>query len=318
MDVYLANPSVGMSLLADLKKLTPVITYAKADFPNGTGVSLTKSEKYHLPAASTNPLDADKPDQPGHRCILARVYPTGSAVPTVTLTVPTEQHEAQLNIGIAKLASFGARFGGVGGGLVGTARGAAIGPDQAGLSNFLINTTATHAQDGPEIVTLVATAATQLPPALPGAVLSALREIGFTGKVTPARVVAMNFDLAQELLPHDEWKLQDGELVPVPLPRPWKPKLYDARQTKVSPSVLERIIDWLPRILAKLLRPLLRPKTPRFTVRAELLPRRVARFALQADMRGTRPGDAQVFRIEQTNAAGESTGGYTLIMVRES
>ena len=319
VDLYLANPDVSMTLIAAAFKLGSVLIN-KSAFPTGTGRNVIRSETVTLPLPrpSGTAIKATDPDQAGHRCIIARVYPNGTAAPPTNFTVPVEQHEAQLNISVVKVSGFAAgTMAGAGGGMTGTAEGEPLGPDEGGLWNFLIETSVANPDETPEIVTLVATAGAEVP--RPVLRLPALRRVGFNGTVSPARTVALNFDLPREQLPDEEWKQgEEGELVSVPLEEPWQPKLYDAKQTTIGPSIIDQLIGILPGFLSKPIRdlPFLRPKQPRFAVQAELIPRRVARFALQADMSSTKPGEAQVFHIEQTNADGRPSGGITVIMVK--
>jgi hypothetical protein len=302
-DAYLGNPSVAMSPTAGVVPLGPLFA-SKSAFPATAPRFVDVTKTFTIPQPSTDPADKELPNQPGHRCIVARVYPSGTPAPP-DFQVVADQHEAQLNIEIVKTAMFGADSGGATGGMTGTEEGEPLGPAKNGRWNFLLDTAVTavtQAGPAPEVVTITATGVAKLPDELYRQMARGLKGAGFTGTVVAPKVAGMNFDLPADQLVHHEWEVdRENELRPVPLEEPWKPKLLDVQQSKVSGCL-----------------PIFGPRAARSTAKVELLPRRVARFALQADLSSTQPGDAQAFRVEQTGADGQPAGGVLVIMVRES
>lgn len=300
-DVYVGNPSLVMTPFAGTKFLGQIF-YAKNAFV-APSLNQDKTLTWNLMQGT-----GDDPEAPGHRCLIARLYPFGTPKPNV-FDVPNEQHEAQRNFCVIKCdAQEGKKkAGGVGAGMDGTIAGAALGAVANGLWEFLIDTTALSPKQ-PEQVTIRATRPATVAPIIRRLALPSLKRLRFRRfAVAPPPRFSIDFDLPEELLPRYEYVGEGDEVKTVELERPWRPEVGEVKEvmvTKVSP-------------LVRLLGRILRAKVPHYDVTVGLEPRRIARFAFKVDLRRTPVGHAQLFRLEQIDAKGRIQGGMALIFVRE-
>jgi len=287
IEVFVGNPSLVMTPTSGTINLGTVLV-AKTDFPAGGG-----SVETELPwNVTVDPADPGGIDQPGHRCLIARVYPFTSGKPS-DFQVPTDQHEAQRNLCIVECADAGGA-GGAGGGLIGAPGGEIqMGPGDDGLWGFMIDTTTPFEEQG-ELVTVRATRPLALDRATLKLVMPILERAGFRG-------------FAAEPPPKFALELAEGG-------EPGTKR--GAMTTRVSP--LDRFVTRLPGLIREplLKLPVFGRKTPRFELDVKLEPKRMARLALKADLRKTRRGQAHVFHIEQTGSKQQVQGGLTLVLVK--
>jgi hypothetical protein len=287
IEVFVGNPSLVMTPTAGTINLGTVLV-AKTDFPAGGG-----SVETQLPwNVTVDPGDPGGIDQPGHRCLIARVYPFTSGKPT-DFQVPTDQHEAQRNLCIVECADEGAGGGGAGGGMIGAPGGETpMGPGDDGFWGFMIDTT-TPFEEQAELVTVRATRPLTLHKAALKEIMPILERAGFRGfAAEPPR-----FSL--ELSEGGEPGTKRG-----------------AMTTRVS--ALDRLVTRLPGLFREplLKLPLFGRKTPRFELDVKLDPKRMARLGLKADLRRTGRGQAHVFHVEQVGSNKQSQGGLTVVLLK--
>jgi hypothetical protein len=283
-DLYIGNPSLVMTPTAGTvlvgQNLVP-----KAELTNN-GTVTTKFTRT-LTVDTANPSN---PDQPGHRCLIARVYPFGTARPNV-FDVPNEQHEAQLNVTIASTSKEGAAMGGAGAGMGGAGNGGEgqmggppIGPGPDGMWGFLVDTTTVG--DEAEEVVIRATQATELSKPELRVLLRALGNRQFEAFVEDELHFDLSFELEREFLPAVRYVQNEGEWCEIDVEAvPADPFIPDVKQLGQGEFALV------------------------------LEPQRIARFALKADMSGVAPGQAAVFHINQHSVHGDVQGGLTLVML---
>ena len=178
IEVFVGNPSLVMTPTAGTINLGTVLV-AKSAFPAGGGSVETQLAW----TVTVDPMNPGGIDQPGHRCLIARVYPFTSSKPS-DFQVPTDQHEAQRNLCIVECADAGSAEGGAGGGMIGAPGGeTALGPGEDGLWGFMIDTTTPLEQAG-EVVTVQATWPGTLDKAQQKLVAPILKRAGFRGYAT--------------------------------------------------------------------------------------------------------------------------------------
>lgn len=246
-----------------------------------------------------DPADPDGPDQPGHRCLIARVYPWGSPKPG-DFKVRADQHEAQRNIHIVAAADDGPSPGGAGAGMAGSEHGEPMGPGPDGMWTWMIDTT-TQFEDRAERVTLRATWASQLPEGMLEDVAAIFDGWGFRGfGDTPPGQFA--FDTHT---PHA------AAWAPVAA----KPEGIVARAQR---SVVVRRVPLFEDVLKWLLERLQRPARvkPTSETQVDLAPGRVTRLAFRADLSRAVLGEAHVFHLHQVGETKQDQGGLTLVFVK--
>jgi hypothetical protein len=285
-DVYVGNPSLVMTPTAGTRLIgQPLI--ANAVIPDGGAASTSFNWTVTLDA---DPTHASYPDQPGHRCLIARVYPFGSARPS-TFNVLGEQHEAQLNILIAETAKDGAEIGGAGAGMAGAGgRGEQaappIGPGRDGLTGFLVDTTTLTAEREPVVIHAMQ------PERLSGrrtkTLMRALAEHDFEGFVEGGVPFDLDFDVPKQYLPNLRYEPRPGDC-----------------ECDVDVEIVESD-PFIPEV----------KQLDRGKFEAVLEPQRIARFALKADMSAVDRGYAAVFEIKQLGGGGDEQGGLTLVMLQ--
>jgi hypothetical protein len=110
-----ANPRVRINLYVCTPSMSPFqpgSTYARLirsdDVPAANvdvnGLTTTGDHFDHFTAAGpwtpapANPADPDDPQNPGHRCLIARCYPTGTNPDTTDFHIPDDPHSCQRNM----------------------------------------------------------------------------------------------------------------------------------------------------------------------------------------------------------------------------
>jgi hypothetical protein len=284
VEVFVGNPSITMTPTTTVR--IGSVQVPKTDFPTGGGAKETS-----LPwTVTVDPADPDRGDQPGHRCLIARVYPFGSGKPN-DFQVPTDTHEAQLNISIVASGGDGPTTAGAGAGMTGTVKGEALGPAEDGLWTFMADT-ATPSEDRPERVTVRATWANELPLAELLQIAPVLKELGFQGFAkAPPETFALTFE-------------RKGGILEVRGP------------SEASLRALRTVWE-LPDSVRTLTRPPITGRQgPFHEVDLELEPKRSLRSAFRVDLRASARGEAQAFHLEQFGYKGERQGGLTLVFVQ--
>ena len=101
IDLFLGRPSIAMSPTFDTLLIDSPQPAALADFVGGA-----QERTFAMTIPVPAPDDPTGISAPGHKCLVARVYPFGTSTPN-SFQVPTEQHEAQLNISIVSAVTGG-------------------------------------------------------------------------------------------------------------------------------------------------------------------------------------------------------------------
>jgi hypothetical protein len=281
VEVFVGNPSLVMTATNSVPAGTALV--ALKDLQASPTRSVQTSVTWNVP--QPDPTQPDRPDQPGHRCLIARVYPFGSASQS-DFQVVADQHEAQRNICIGVCAESGAVAGGAGEGIAGTAE-LPMGRGEDDLWTFVVETTALG--EKPETVDITATVIDGFDPAENKLLLPLLEEAGFRRLADkPPPTTRLEF-------------ITPERVVRAQLPRRW--------------PLLRR---WLPipplwDLLARLFGPV---SGPAAQVKVMLEPGRTARLAVKVDLNATASREAQAIQVEQTGSAGDSQGGITLVFLR--
>jgi hypothetical protein len=290
VELFAGNPSLVMTPTAGTVNLGTVLV-AKTAFPAGGGATDTQ-----IPwTVTVDPGNPGGPDQPGHRCLIARVYPFSSSKPA-DFQVPTDQHEAQRNICVVLCADEGPAVGGAGGGMAGALGGEPLGPGADGLWAFMFDTT-TPLQDRPEQVKLRATRPLRL-------------EVAALERLTPLleRTGFESFAVA----PPPRFLLEEQQ----------EKGRGEARGLAVEGvSLLSRVATSLPGAIRDQVTrlPIFGRRPPRFEKDVKLEPKRMRRFALKIDMGKTPRGQAQVVHLEQIGSGRQPVqGGLTLVLLKVS
>lgn len=112
-----ANPKVRIKLYVCTPTMSPLVpgsTYARLirsdDVPaaqiDDNGLTTTADHFDHFPAAGpwtpvpADPMDADDPQAIGHRCLIARCYPSSLFPSTSSFNIPADAHSVQRNMAI--------------------------------------------------------------------------------------------------------------------------------------------------------------------------------------------------------------------------
>jgi hypothetical protein len=220
--VWVGNPSLVMTPTAGTVAVG-TFTVTQAEFTAGGG-TVEKTLPWLVTADPSNPSG---PDQPGHRCVIARVFPFGTPVPT-DFAVPTDQHEAQRNISIVAADDAGAPGGGAGGGMAGAPGGKPMGPGEDGLWEFWVDTTMPLTLKRSP-VTIAAGPTQKVSDETLELIAKSLEGQPFDGLAEPTRKFMLDFDLPKERLPLD------------PEGCPWRPKVgevtFDERRLQTTVPV---------------------------------------------------------------------------------
>ncbi len=108
VDVYIGNPSLAMTPLANTTRITnvptrPDLTIDLTDFTAANSYTVRRGVTWTLPSPAPAPPD---PQSPGHRCLLVRVYgDTQTPSPGNFFPITDEPHVAQRNICIVTCSS---------------------------------------------------------------------------------------------------------------------------------------------------------------------------------------------------------------------
>jgi hypothetical protein len=270
-DVYVGNPSLVMTPTAGTIAIGSIL-FPKAGYPSGGGPQV-QTIGWTVPATPSSPTAIDAP---GHRCLIARVYPFGTGTPS-DFQVPTDQHEGQRNIFIAASSNDGSA-GGAGAGTAGTQEGKPMGPNEDGLWEFRVDTTARTRKPGRVIVR--AEWANQVSGAELKRLLALLKKRRGFERLAKEPPPSFGF----------QFKLPARELPPAKIR--FIPKVLEAGPKESKDGV------------------------PRYEARIMLRPRRISRIGVTADLRKTPVGQAQVFHVEQIGFRGRREGGLTVIFLR--
>jgi hypothetical protein len=103
VDVYAGDPALAMTPSFGVAKLTNA-----ANRPNAT-IDLTTTtvgpSGTVLPITWNLPLFTSGPESPGHKCLIARIYPDSETPSSATFNLPLDQHVVQHNICIIPCGS---------------------------------------------------------------------------------------------------------------------------------------------------------------------------------------------------------------------
>ena len=285
IEVFVGNPSLVMSPTSGTKNLGTVLV-ARSALTSSPTRSVETTLSWVVPAI--DPADPHGPNQPGHRCLVARVYPFGSSKP-FDFQVVADQHEAQRNLCIIDCRDNGPIGGGAGGGMVG-APGTPMGKGEDGLWAFAVDTT-TLGQERTQVA-IRATVVDTFTPAELEQVLPLLEPAGFKR-------------LAASPPPTTKLEFVTAEQVVDPGPPTYPPVC----------ALLRKILPIPP--LWKLVDKFCAPtRPPGARVKVELQPGRTARVALKVDLAETAVHEAQALRLEQVGATGDVEGGVLLVFHR--
>jgi len=101
VEVWVGNPAIAMT--PNNQTSTKLIQSIGSPVPFA-GASSTQNFSWAIPLS----VPASQPDSPGHKCLIARVYPDSLAPSTASFFVPDDQHVAQRNICIVPCGGPGA------------------------------------------------------------------------------------------------------------------------------------------------------------------------------------------------------------------
>jgi hypothetical protein len=101
VEVWVGNPAIAMT--PNNQTSTKLIQSIGSPVPVA-GASSTQHFSWAIPLS----VPASQPDSPGHKCLIARVYPDSLAPSSASFFVPDDQHVAQRNICIVPCGGPGA------------------------------------------------------------------------------------------------------------------------------------------------------------------------------------------------------------------